>query len=238
MTLQEILQAFQLGKISCAEAKKALASIQTSQDPPPQGTHKGCPYNGTDTPCEPLRTIVGASLVGALGDSPQRMERRKEAIAIVGISGRYPDARNLTAYWANLMQGKNAIREIPLARFAVSDYYDPKRAAPGKIYCKWLGALDEIEYFDPLFFALSPAEAEVMDPQGRIFLEEGYKAFEDAGYSPQLLSNRKCGVYLGISGYEYGLLLSQQQGMETDLLGTSAAIAVARIAYLLNLKGP
>src|SRR5947199_4614341 len=76
-----------------------------------------------------------------------------------------------------------------------------------------------------------------MDPQHRLFLEEGYKAFEDAGYSPALLSNRKCGVYLGIVSYEYALLLSQQAA-ETGLLGNSSAIAAARIAYLLNLKGP
>src|SRR5262249_8874205 len=97
---------------------------------------------------------------------------------------------------------------------------------------------DEIEYFDPLFFRLSPAEAEVMDPQQRLFLEEGYKAFEDAGYSPELLSDRKCGVYLGIVNQEYDRLLSQQNAVEEDHLGNSSAIAAARIVYLLNLKGP
>jgi acyl transferase domain-containing protein len=106
------------------------------------------------------------------------------------------------------------------------------------MYCKWLGALDEIECFDPFFFHLSPAEAETMDPQQRLFLEEGYKAFEDAGYSPGLLSNRKCGIYLGIMSHEYDLLLSQHNSAEIDILGTSSAIAAARIAYLLNLKGP
>src|SRR5947207_2546436 len=77
-----------------------------------------------------------------------------------------------------------------------------------------------------------------MDPQHRLFLEEGYKAFEDAGYSPGLLSNRKCGVYLGIMSHEYDLLLSQRNSAEINILGTSSAIAAARIAYLLNLKGP
>jgi acyl transferase domain-containing protein len=160
------------------------------------------------------------------------------AIAIVGMSGRYPDARNLTSFWDNLVQGKNAIREIPLSRFDVSDFYDPNPAALGKMYCKWLGALDDIEYFDPLFFHLSPAEAEVMDPQQRLFLEEGYKAFEDAGYSPGLLSDRKCGVYLGIMGHEYDLLLHEQKALEVNVLGTSSAITAARLAYHLNLKGP
>src|SRR5262249_41684591 len=58
---------------------------------------------------------------------------RKEAIAIVGMSGKYPNANNLTDFWDNLVQGKHAIREIPLSRFAVSDYYDPDPDQVGKI---------------------------------------------------------------------------------------------------------
>ena len=69
-----------------------------------------------------------------------------------------------------------------------AEYYDPHRQ-PGKIYCKWLGALEDIECFDPLFFGISPAEAELMDPQQRLFLQESYRAFEDAGYDPRALSN-------------------------------------------------
>src|SRR5437762_7264652 len=154
------------------------------------------------------------------------------------MSGKYPGAHNMSEYWDNLVQGKNSVREVPLSRWDPADYYDPNPAAFGKTYCKWLGALDEIEYFDPLFFQLSPAEAEAMDPQHRLFLEEGYKAFEDAGYSPGLLSNRKCGVYLGIMSHEYDLLLSQRGASDKSLVGGSSAIAAARLAYLLNLKGP
>ncbi|MCP5004994.1 MAG: hypothetical protein GY941_13835, partial [Planctomycetes bacterium] len=124
------------------------------------------------------------------------------------------------------------------SRWDVSQYYDPDPAKKGKVYCKWLGMLDDIDCFDPLFFQISPAEAEVMDPQHRLFLEEGYKAFEDAGYSNATLSNKKCGVYLGIMSNEYSLLLSQRKLVSTDTTGNSYAIASARIAYYLNLKGP
>jgi len=222
MTSQEILRALYAGKISLEDAKKALniEAVGTVQDTIPAGP----PQVG-----EPVKQASSAAA---------QSTGQKEAIAIVGMSGKYPAARNLSEYWDNLVQGNNAIREIPLSRFDVSNYYNPDPAALGKIYCKWLGALEDIEYFDPLFFHLSPAEAEVMDPQQRLFLEEGYKAFEDAGYSPQLLSNRKCGIYLGIISQEYSLLLSQQKASEMNLLGTSSAIAAARLAYLLNLKGP
>src|SRR5436305_12893806 len=215
MHSKEILRALQAGKISLEEAKKTLII----------GEHPASE--------EHLQAREGAN-------EAEQASRygRKEAIAIVGMSGKYPGTNNLSEYWDNLLAGKNAIREIPPSRWDLSDYYDPNPAAFGKMYCKWLGALNEIEYFDALFFQLSPAEAEGMDPQHRLFLEEGYKALEDAGYSPVLLGNSKCGVYLGISGSEYSLLLREQKAEEKSLLGISPAIAAARLAYLLNLKGP
>src|SRR5216110_532132 len=204
MTSQEILRAFQEGKISLEDAKKALNSIETSQEQL-QARESGASWKeairtqteavetqtgdvGTQTAAIGMQTggIIGMQ-TRAIGTelTPVRTPtalKHKEAIAIVGMSGKYPDASNLSEYWENLVQGKNAIREVPLSRWDPADYYDPNPAAAGKMYCKWLGALEGIEYFDPLFFHLSPAEAETMDPQQRLFLEEGYKAFEDAGY--------------------------------------------------------
>lgn len=163
-----------------------------------------------------------------------------EKIAIVGISGRYPQAHNLDQYWENLAEGKNSVQEIPSSRWNMDEYYDPNPAMAlnGKIYCKWLGLLDDVEYFDPLFFNIAPSEAEFMDPQHRLFLQEGYKAFEDAGYGPQLLSNSKCGVYLGIMNNEYGIKLSQSKVGTTNITANGYSIAAARIPYFLNLKGP
>ncbi len=170
--------------------------------------------------------------------SPVKRAIRQESIAIVGMSGRYPGASDLSHYWQNLVHATHSIREIPPSRWDITRYYDPRPGQLGKIYCKWLGILDEIEYFDPLFFMISPAEAELMDPQQRLFLQEGYHAFEDAGYSRQVLDNIRCGVYLGLMHNEYGLLLAQHQRGGTNPTGNSAAIAAARLAYHLNLKGP
>ena len=158
-------------------------------------------------------------------------------IAIIGMSGRYPDAENLEQYWNNLVAGHNAIREVPQDRWDVNQYFDTNRDKVGKIYCKWLGALSDIDCFDPLFFSISPSEAEGIDPQHRLFLQESYKAFEDAGYSPKDLHNKKCGVYMGIMSYEYAHMM---QSSVSPLSGTgnSFAIGAARISYFLNLKGP
>ncbi|MFH6681427.1 SDR family NAD(P)-dependent oxidoreductase [Bacillus amyloliquefaciens] len=160
-----------------------------------------------------------------------------DAIAIVGMSGKYPDAPDLKTYWDNLVRAKNAIRDIPLSRWDVNKYYDPALNKKGKVYCRSIGMLDGIEEFDPLFFNISPSEAELMDPQHRIFLQEGFKAFEDAGYSSKELNGKNCGVYLGIMNNEYGMMLNKHQtgGSAT---GNSFSIAAARLPYYLNLKGP
>ncbi|MBZ5526229.1 MAG: SDR family NAD(P)-dependent oxidoreductase [Acidobacteriia bacterium] len=161
-----------------------------------------------------------------------------DKIAIVGMSGRYPKAHDLKEYWDILAGGRNCIDEVPPSRWDVDRFYDPDRSKKGKTNSKWLGALDDIDCFDPLFFRISPHEAEHMDPQHRLFLQESYKAFEDAGYSPNILSNRKCGVYLGISTNEYASLVSRNGISSAPVTSNSYAIAAARIAYYLNLKGP
>jgi acyl transferase domain-containing protein len=161
-----------------------------------------------------------------------------EKIAIIGMSGRYPKANDLGQYWDNLVAGRNCIVEVPRERFDVHRYYDPERAKEGKTNSKWLGAVDDFDCFDPLFFRISPQEAEHMDPQHRIFLQEAYRTFEDAGYSSNSLSSSRCGVYLGISTNEYSSLITQSGIMSAPVTSNSYAIGAARIAYYLNLKGP
>ncbi|BBB92542.1 MAG TPA: beta-ketoacyl synthase N-terminal-like domain-containing protein [Methylomusa anaerophila] len=216
MNVHDIFGRLQAGAISLEEAKKKLAT-------------------------ETISEFSDLNLVKPLPAEQTLTKEIKyqDGIAIVGMSGRYPEADNLEQYWDNLANAKNSIKEIPKSRWDVSQYFDPHPAQKGKVYCKWLGALDDIEYFDPCFFHLSPSEAKTMDPQHRIFLQESYKAFEDAGYNRQMLSNKKCGVYLGVimSG-EYGLLMYKSQAGLISVTGNNFAIAAARISYFLNLKGP
>ena len=164
-------------------------------------------------------------------------EGKAGGIAIIGMSGRYPGASELSEFWSNLAGSVNSIVEIPKARWNVEEYYDPTPGQAGKMYCKWLGALDDIACFDPMFFNISPLEALAMDPQHRLFLQEGYRAFEDAGYGPTILSGLQCGVYLGVMNNEYSQLLADN-GSALSATGNSYAIGAARLAYYLNLKGP
>jgi acyl transferase domain-containing protein/acyl carrier protein/enoyl-CoA hydratase/carnithine racemase/NAD(P)-dependent dehydrogenase (short-subunit alcohol dehydrogenase family) len=163
-------------------------------------------------------------------------EERLEAIAIVGASGKFPKAEDLTAFWRNIAQGRDCIKEVPGSRWDIGRYYDPDPQAPGKTYCKWMGALDDVAAFDARFFNITPLEAELMDPQQRLFLETAWHAIEDAAINPSGLSGKRFGVYVasGPSGYED--LIDQRNTY--SLLGSSGSILAARISYLLDLRGP
>lgn len=162
-------------------------------------------------------------------------------VAVVGMSGRFPGARDINRFWKNLAAGVHSVVEIPRERWDADAYFDPTSRGDGRVYAKWLGALDGIDEFDPLFFNLSPSEAEFMDPQQRLFLQEAWRAFEDAGYSRESLDGVRCGTYVGMMLNDYWHVLSRDRrrlGTAQTMLGNSNAIAAARIAYLLNLEGP
>ena len=159
-------------------------------------------------------------------------------IAIVGMSGRYASARDLDQYWRLLDEGRSGVREIPPSRWDMTKYYDPEVGKEGAIYCRWMGILDDVDCFDTQFFGIAPAEAEMMDPLHRLFTEEGYRAFEDAGYTRKTLDGANTGVYLGMSNGDYQDLVQAESPDTPSVTSVSNAIAAARLAYFLNLKGP
>ena len=122
-------------------------------------------------------------------------------------------------------------------RWDIDQHYSSNKTAPGKVYCRNIGALDNIEYFDSLFFMMSPLEAEGIDPQHRLFMQEGFRAFEDAGYTRSSLNNANCGVYMGIMSGEYTQLVAANPNNALGA-GNSFATGAARLSYFLNLKGP
>ncbi|MCR8978417.1 SDR family NAD(P)-dependent oxidoreductase [Brevibacillus laterosporus] len=173
-------------------------------------------------------------------------EVRNQDIAIIGLSGRYPDARNLEEFWENLKVGKDCIIEIPKERWDHSLFYDEDKSKLGKTYSKWGGFIDGVDQFDPLFFNISPREAEVMDPQERLFLQCVYEALEDSGYTREALGmNRESGlagnvgVYVGVMYEEYQLYGVQETawGRPIALSGIPSSIA-NRVSYFCNFTGP
>lgn len=165
-----------------------------------------------------------------------------EAIAIIGMAGRFPGAANLEQFWQNLRDGVESIQVF-------SDQELEAAGVDGKVfsqpnYVKAGGALAGIEWFDAAFFGLSPREAEVIDPQQRIFLEVAWSALESAGYDPQAYSG-SVGVYAGSSVNTYFLNnlypnreLSRIVGADALRIASRSDNLATRTAYKLNLRGP
>ncbi|MCP4698377.1 MAG: SDR family NAD(P)-dependent oxidoreductase, partial [Gammaproteobacteria bacterium] len=159
-----------------------------------------------------------------------------EPIAIIGVSGRYPMADNLQEYWDNLKSGRDCISEIPADRWDHQLYFDTDKDKQKKSYSKWGGFIDGVKNFDPLFFRMSAKEAELIDPQERLFLQTVYHTLEDAGYTPDTLEpEQRVGVFVGIMWGQYQLF-----GVNHDRLTPSSAYwSVAnRISYNFNFRGP
>ncbi len=185
---------------------------------------------------------------GALSPMPSPAARApragaagEEQIAIIGMSCRYPQSADLDAFWDTLRTGRDCVVEVPPERWGdLAAWYDADPKHADTAYSKWAGLIDDADRFDPLFFGISPAEAELIDPQQRVFMEECWKAIENAGYAPSALSGSACGVYVGCANGDYVRVLGEA-GMDrrgASFMGTSSAILAARIAYVLNLNGP
>jgi len=150
-------------------------------------------------------------------------------IAVIGMAGKFPDADDITEFWENLVCGRDSVREIPGDRWDIN-------GAMKNVSCKQGGFLSDMDRFDPLFFGISPKEAALTDPQHRLFLQEAWHAFEDAGYSPDDMNGAKCGVFVGFNFNHYG---NGKTFAEPHFFtGNAEAILAARISYILNLKGP
>ena len=191
------------------------------------------------------RTIANRFLAFRNTKVDETSESIQSPIAIIGMSGRYPQAKNIEEYWQNLAAGKDCVTEVPEDRWALEGFYHPDQqeaAAIGKSYSKWGGFVDGFAEFDPLFFNISPREAMTMDPQERLFLQGSWEVLEDAGYTKKHLAeqfNGRIGVFAGITKTGFNLYGPDlwKQG-EKVYPNTSFSSVANRISYLLNLQGP
>src|SRR5262245_40493291 len=161
-------------------------------------------------------------------------------IAVVGMSGRFPGADSLDQFWRNLRDGVESIRQFTdeeLKSFGVSPAAlgDPNFVKAGAI-------LEKIDLFDAEFFGYSPGEAEILDPQHRIFLECAWQAMEDAGYNSSSQQNL-VGVFAGTSLSTYLLyhLLGHEKAAQDTfqtMIGNDKDFLGTRVSYELDLKGP
>ncbi len=163
-------------------------------------------------------------------------------IAVVGMSGRFPGAPNVEAFWRNLRDGVCSISffspaELAAAGVSAAEVADPR-------YVPAAGVLDGAELFDAALFGLTPREAEVMDPQQRVFLECAWAALEDAGCDPQrhpgwvgVYAGSALGTYLWMNVARSPEALAAVGGFQAMISNDKDYLAT-QVSYRLNLRGP
>ncbi|RAM48425.1 MAG: polyketide synthase [Hapalosiphonaceae cyanobacterium JJU2] len=162
-------------------------------------------------------------------------------IAIIGMSGCFPEAPNIDQFWQNLRDGVESIhrfsdQELKNLSVDAALLNDPN-------YVKAEGLIEDIDLFDASFFEISPREAEIMDPSPRFFLEHSWKALEDAGYSSQIYK-KPIGVYAGTSFGSYLLNIYSNYELIASVgdkqieKATSPDYVTTLVSYKLNLQGP
>jgi acyl transferase domain-containing protein/ubiquinone/menaquinone biosynthesis C-methylase UbiE len=150
---------------------------------------------------------------------------------------RFPGADDPEAFWQDIRNGVDRVGEIPRDRWRWEDVFGDPKTEPNKTNSRWGGFIDGIDQFDPLFFQMSPAEANFVDPQHRLFLETAWRAVEDAGYRVSDLAGRPIGVYAGVSKNDYAEMLGPELPAFVST-GTVHSILANRVSFLFNLRGP
>ncbi len=153
-------------------------------------------------------------------------------IAIIAMSGRFPKACSVEEYWENLKAGVDCVTEIPQKRWDCNGRFN-------KIQCRWGGFIEGIDEFDPLFFGIAPRDAELIDPQERLFLETAWNVLESAGYTRKRIQGEdaKVGVYVGSQYNQYSLLHSDLDSESAAAISKSGGIA-NRVSHFFGLSGP
>lgn len=167
-----------------------------------------------------------------------------DGIAIIGMSGRFPGAKDVSAFWDNLKNGVESITHFTDAELELAP---PAGEGPT---VKARGVLEGADLFDAGFFGINPRDAAQMDPQQRVFLECAWEALENAGYDPAKIPGL-VGVWAGASlnsyllyhlcadrAYVERLVSGYQQSGPADFLGNEKDFLATRVSYKLDLRGP
>lgn len=162
-------------------------------------------------------------------------------IAVVGMSGRFPNADNLESLWSVLEQGLDVHRRVPPDRFDVDRHYDPTGKRKNTSHTPYGCFIEEPGLFDPHFFNMSPREAYQTDPMARLALVTAYEALEMSGFmpnrTPSSMSDR-VGTFYGQTSDDWQQVNAAQNIDTYYIPGTIRAFATGRINYYFKFKGP
>ncbi|QNP68365.1 amino acid adenylation domain-containing protein [Streptomyces roseirectus] len=185
------------------------------------------------------RTLGTPEALRRRDDDPGRRDTAPASpVAVIGLAGRYPGAEDVTAFWRNLVDGHDAVTEIPAGRWEWRAEPTPSR---------WGGFVADADRFDAEFFRIPRAEAEITDPQERLFLQTCWEAIEDAGYTPATLveprgpeRRRAVGVFAGAMHKDYSLIGAQAAPVDGRPLpvGLNQGMIANRVSYFCDFHGP
>ena len=163
----------------------------------------------------------------------------------IGMSGRFPQADDIHELWKNLKAGRDCISEVPQQRW---DWHRTQdlRSPNGRKISRWGGFINSPDCFVAPFFRMSPREAEITDPQERLFLEVCWEAIEDAGYTPKSLASPRgrnkrqpVGVFVGVMHKDYSLIGAEELFNGSSVLVSLNCAPIAnRVSYFCNFHGP
>ncbi|MER6363212.1 beta-ketoacyl synthase N-terminal-like domain-containing protein [Kitasatospora sp. NPDC001527] len=170
------------------------------------------------------------------------MSEELDQIAIVGMAGRFPGAPDVDTFWRNLEEGRESVSVLSEEQLRASGVDPAVSGRDGYVRAK--GVLEGADRFDAAFFGYSPREAEIMDPQHRVFLECAWEALESAGCVPEAFAGR-IGVFAGAGMNTYLLhnvtanrRVYDAAGPYQTLLASDKDFLATRVAYKLGLTGP
>ncbi|KAK8016787.1 polyketide synthase [Apiospora rasikravindrae] len=172
--------------------------------------------------------------------SSNEYRRGSDRVAIVGMSGRFPDSDSVSELWELLLSGRSAHQRIPESRFPIDDFLDPSCEAPMAVSTTFGCFLKNPGEFDNLLFSISPREAVQMDPVQRLLLMTTYEALQMAGYSPDATASTlraHMATFLGQSAEEWKAI-NDQEGIDTHYIpGTMRSFAPGRLNHYFRWGG-
>ncbi|MGE0684405.1 MAG: type I polyketide synthase, partial [Candidatus Binatia bacterium] len=164
-------------------------------------------------------------------------------IAIVGMAGRFPGAHNIAQFWQNLQTGVESISFFT-AEELESSALESTSIRNDPNYVRARGVMADAESFDAAFFGIPPREAELMDPQQRVFLETAWEALEQAGHDPQRYRG-SIGVFAGMTNNTYfpAIVAPHRDTLELanslqTMMGNEKDYVATRVSYKFDLRGP
>ncbi|WP_430412121.1 amino acid adenylation domain-containing protein [Kordia sp.] len=170
----------------------------------------------------------------------KKTERTGMEIAVIGMHGRFPGAKNIGDFWKNLSEGKESITFFSDEEANQKTFHKGITTLENHVKAK--GELEDVDCFDARFFGYAAAEAKVMHPQTRLFHQSCWSALENAGMDPENLKE-KVGLFGGSSSsYEWRKELAKASTTAFDEYANSLLsdkdLMISRVAHKLNLKGP